>query len=219
MNATFRSSIPGNPAAATQRGVAVAQLLLLTGLGLFTVFIGYLLVSIVSPSTAITYEPSPIHPSAAVVDTLVSDTVTIDAFDPTSWVFFDFDRNSIVVPPDTGGWDLAVRRFTVIVSGAVADLGPISFEDVDQAPSTAFVETTFGSDTVNTAIDRWYTYSMWSHLLEPNDHVYVVRTRETHFAKLEFLSYYCPGAIAGCVTFRYVYQRSGSRKFAVDRES
>ena len=206
MHATFRSSIPGEPAGASQRGVAVAQLLLLTGLGLFTVFIGYLLVSMVSPKTAAAYDPSPIDPRAAAVDTLVSDTVTIDAREPTTWNFFDFDRNSIVVPPDTGGWDMAFRRFAVIVSGAVADLGPISFEDVDRAPSTAFVETTFARDTVNTAIDRWYTYSMWSHLLEPNDHVYVVRTRETHFAKLEFLSYYCPGAVAGCVTFRYVYR-------------
>jgi hypothetical protein len=189
-----------------QHGASPAPVLLITGFAIFVVLIGYLLVSSLAPKDTAVYDPSPIDPSAAVVEGLVSDTVTIDAFDPTTWVFFDFDRNSIVVPPDTGGWDLAIRRFTVIVSGAVADMGSISFDGLDRMPSAGFVETTFGSDTVNTAIDRWYTYSMWSHLLEPNDHVYVVRTRETHFAKLEFLSYYCPGMVGGCVTFRYVYR-------------
>jgi hypothetical protein len=68
-----------------------------------------------------------------------------------------------------------------------------------------------GRDTVNAAIDRWYRYSIFSHLLEPAPASYVIRTRDGHFAKIQFLSYYCPGPAAGCVTFRYVYQGSRTR--------
>ena len=205
MNARDRSS------ATAQYGGATAPVLILTGFTIFVVFIGYLIVSMVSPRSTVVYELSPVEPSAAPVGALVNDTVTIDALDPRRWQFFDFDRGSVVLAPDTAGWDLAVRRFSVIVAGAVADLGEIPFEAVEVVPNptATFVETTFGRDTVNAAIDRWYGYSMWSHLLEPNGHVYLVRTREARYAKVDFLSYYCPGVVGGCLTFRYVY--GGSR--------
>jgi hypothetical protein len=65
---------------------------------------------------------------------------------------------------------------------------------------------------VNPAIRRWYDYGAVSHLLKPNGHVYVVRTRQGRFAKVEILSYYCTGLAPGCVTFRYAYaQPPGER--------
>ena len=196
-----------------ERGIAAAPILLFTGFGLFVVVIGLVLVSSMKPREALVFEPTPIGPTPAPVQTLLHDTVTIDSQEQTTWRFFDFDRASIVLPPDTAGWDLAIRRFAVIAADAVADMGPVAFDDVTEAPAAGFVETSFGRDTINAAIDRWYSYSMISHLLEPNGHVYVVRTRESRFAKLEFLSYYCPGVVGGCLTFRYVYQPSGERRF------
>jgi len=196
----------------SERGIATAQILLFTGFGIFVIVIGFLVVSSMMPREAFVFEPTPIGPTPAPVQTLLHDTVTIDSQEPTTWHFFDFDRGSIVLPPDTAGWDLAIRRFTVIAADAVADMGPAAFDEVTEAPAAGYVETSFGRDTVNAAIDRWYRYSIVSHLLEPNGHVYVVRTRESRFAKLEFLSYYCPGVVAGCLTFRYVYQPSGERR-------
>ena len=186
--------------------------MLVTGFALFLAVIGYFMVTSLAPRTTAAYEPSPIGGPAASIDSLVYDTVTIDAMHPTAWSFFAFDRGSVVRPPDTVGWDLAVRRFTVIAADAVADIGESSFDDVEEAPTSGYVETTFGRDTVNTAIDRWYRYSILSHILEPKGHVYVVRTRDGRFAKMEFLSYYCPGVVAGCLTFRYVYEPAGERR-------
>ncbi len=196
-----------------ERGIAAAPILLFTGFGLFVIVIGFLVVSSMMPREALVFEPTPIGPTPAPVQTLLHDTVTIDSQEQTTWRFFDFDRASIVLPPDTAGWDLAIRRFTVIAADAVADMGPAAFDEVTEVPAAGFVETSFGRDTLNAAIDRWYNYSIVSHLLEPNGHVYVVRTRESRFAKLEFLSYYCPGVVSGCLTFRYVYRPDGGRRF------
>jgi hypothetical protein len=184
-------------------------MVLFGSLGMFVLAIGYLIVAATIPKEAAVFAPSDVAP--AVIDSLVHDTVTIDAGDPVAWQFFDFDRGSVVLPPDTGGWDLAVRRFTIVAADAVADLGVVDFDQVGGAGNTAFVSTSFGRDTVNTAIERWYRYSMLSHLMEPAGHVYIVRTAAGRYAKMELLGYYCPGMVAGCPTFRYVYQPVGGR--------
>ena len=195
------------------RGVATAPILLISGFAAFVVILGYAVVMSMKPRSTNVYEPSPIAAIGASANSLVVDTVTIDAVNTASWQFFDFDRGSVVLHPDTAGWDLAVRRFTVIAADAAADLGEIAFDDVDEVPGVEFVPTTFARDTTNAAIDRWYSYSMLTHVLEPKGHVYLVRTREARFAKIEFLSYYCPGVVAGCLTFRYVYAPMGETRF------
>ncbi|MCZ6916466.1 MAG: HmuY family protein [Gemmatimonadetes bacterium] len=189
----------------TPRGVATAQIVLFGTLAIFVLLIGYLIVAAMIPKEAAVYPPSAVAPRAPT-DTLVQDTVTIDASDPAAWRFFDFDRQSVVLPPDTVGWDLAVRRFTLVAADAVADLGVVGFDDVRDAADAPFVLTTFGRDTVNAAIDRWYHYSMLTHLMKPAGHVYIVRTTAGRFAKMQLLGYYCPGMVGGCPTFRYVYQ-------------
>ena len=62
----------------------------------------------------------------------------------------------------------------------------------------------------NDALRRWYRYGFFSHLLTPAGNVYAIRTADLRYAKLEILSYYCPGPVAGCLTFRYVYQPDGT---------
>lgn len=132
----------------------------------------------------------------------VLDTFTIDARDPDRWQFFAFGAGTLA-PPDTTGWDLAVRRFHVIVAGETARLDTVSFEALRTPPSAGYVATTFDRDTVNRAIARWYRYSMFSHLLRPRPQIYVIRSQGGRYTKLEFLSYYCPGPEPGCVTIRY----------------
>ena len=196
-----------------ERGIAAAPVVLISGFVIFVIVIGFLLASSMAPREAMEFEPTPSQPVDSTLTSVVYDTVTMDAHDEAAWHFFDFDRASPVVPPDTVGWDLAFRRFTIVPAAAVADLGISAFDAVTEAPVDGYVESTFGRDTLNTAIDRWYSYSMMSHLLEPNGHVYVVRTAESRYAKLELLSYYCPGVVAGCPTFRYVYRPDGGRVF------
>lgn len=173
----------------------------------FGVAIVVLIVASLVPRDARTFDPLAVHVRAGA---RAGDTVTIDARDEAQWRFFSFARGP-VSPPDTAAWDLAVRRYHVIVSGAAQRIGTPAFEALADAPAEGYVATTMGRDTVNSAIDRWYRYSIFSHLLEPASGSYVIRTRDGHFAKMQFLSYYCPGPAAGCVTFRYVYQDSGTR--------
>jgi hypothetical protein len=146
---------------------------------------------------------------------------TVNASAPDAWVFFDFSRGRTVPRNDPRGWDLAFQRFHIIANGGsgfngrggILDLGEVAFDSVMAVPSDGYVLTLPKSDSTNPAIARWYTYGWSSHLLQPKPNVYAVRTADGRYAKLQILSYYCVGAIPGCLTFRYLYQGSGSVRF------
>ena len=180
-------------------------LLLLGGFALFIAITAYLVVSSVTTRSVPTFDPSPHAMTSRDSAPRHDDTITVDASDGTQWRYLDFDRGSVVTPPDTAGWDLAVRRYRVIASDAIADLGPRRFEDVREAPAHGFVANVTTSDTMNVAMRRWYRYSMLTHLLEPAGHAYIVRTRDRRFASMQVLSYYCTGLRPGCLTLRYTY--------------
>jgi hypothetical protein len=184
-------------------------LLLVGGFALFIVVTGYLVVSSVTKRSVPTFDPSPRTTASPDSGPRHDDTITVDATDSKLWRYIDFDRGSVVAPPDTAGWDLAVRRYVVIASDAIADLGPTRFEDVRDAPDRGFVANVTANDTANAAIRRWYRYSMLTHLLEPAGHAYVVRTRERRFASVQVLGYYCTGLRPGCLTLRYTHPLPG----------
>jgi hypothetical protein len=118
-------------------------------------------------------EFSPTPPGVTAAGGPGLDTVTIDATDEDQWRFYSF-RRGVLTPPDTADWDLGFQRYHVIVSG-----------------------------TVNPSVAHWYTYSLVTHLLKPNGLVFIIETREGARARMEFLSYYCPGSQPGCLTFRW----------------
>jgi hypothetical protein len=186
--------------------------LLLALLLAFTAFLALLLAQSLAPKRVATFTPS--HPGPdgrwhrSAPD--AADTVTVDARDEDAWRFVDLDRGALLAPPDTAGWDLAIRRFRIIVGDAVADLGPVAFDAVAVAPERGYVPTRFANDTTNPAIEHWYRYGFLSHVLRPGGRVYVVRTDAGSYAKLEILSYYCPGPVAGCLTFRYAPLPAGA---------
>lgn len=165
-----------------------------------------------------TFPPSPLAPQPAG-DALVGPrTFTVDASDPDRWVYFSFARGSVVEHPRPFEWDLAFRRFQVIVNGGdrfhgmggIQSLGEASFEEISRLPEDGYEGTRVRQgDSIQQAVERWYDYSFFSHLLSPRPVVYAVRTADGRYAKLEFLGYYCPGAQPGCLTFRYVYQGAG----------
>jgi hypothetical protein len=166
--------------------------------------LGYLLVSsLLKPAVP---EFAPRHAASRPVEGVRSagpDTLTVDSADERRWRFVDLDRGLVREPPDTVGWDLAVRRYHVVPAREIADAGPARFDQLAHVPAAGFIPSTFARDTTNSAIRRWYRYGMVSHLLRPKGHLYVVRTSGDRLAKLELISYYCPGLRAGCLTFRY----------------
>lgn len=117
--------------------------------------------------------------------------------------------------------DVGFRRNRVITArDAVArDLGPVNFDSLTEVPADGegYSATVFGADTVNPGIGKWYSYSMMSHLLTSQHHVYAIRTAQGDFVALEILAYYCREVGAACYTIRYKATRpratsSGARK-------
>lgn len=132
------------------------------------------------------------------------DTVTLDASDSRAWRRVDLVRGAAVAT-DSAPWDLAVRRHHMVAREGALDLGVVALERVTSVPRTGYLPTSWGADTVTPALQRWYRYRILTHLLEPNGHVYAVRTHDGRFALFEPLGYYCPGPRAGCLTFRVRY--------------
>ena len=117
-------------------------------------------------------------------------TYTLDASNGDQWGWWrelGFRRNHVITPP----------------GGGAVDLGAIAFDSVQGVPPDGYVATTFGADTTNDAIGKWYDYSMWSHLLTSRHHVYAIKTPAGEFAKLEIIAYYCRQVGPACYTVRY----------------
>jgi hypothetical protein len=179
----------GEGAVGTERGRGrgrAAPLPLLIGFGVFLVAMGYLLAASFTRRAAPTFAPT--------VEAR-GDTLTIDATDANRWRYVSLARGRVLSPPDTIGWDVAVRRYNLIGRGDVVDLGPARFDTVAGV---------HGEPEANTStVGKWYRYNLLTHLLEPTGHVYVVRTTAGRLFKLQIVSYYCPGLTAGCMTIRY----------------
>jgi len=164
--------------------------------------------------------PTALVPDSEPVGLVRDRTITIDARSDARWVRLDLSTGGEVAADEDRAWDLAVRRFQVIVNGGpgfageagVLSLHGVSFDEVLEAPPEGYgtSEVSAGGDTTTVLLEDWYDYSFFSHLLTPSPTVFVLRTADGRFAKFEFLDYYCPGADPGCVTLRYAYQGDGS---------
>lgn len=161
------------------------------------------------PSPA-TFEPSP--GGTARLDSTGARTVTLDARSSESWVRFDLSAGRIAAS-EADDWDLAVRRFHVIVNGgnalpgeaAAAPTGETDLSAVRRRPGGGWQTTRADADGElrHPLLERWYEYDFFSHLLEARPEVWAIRTTRGEVYGVRFLSYYCPGPEAGCVTFRY----------------
>lgn len=158
-----------------------------------------------------------------VGDSLVGPIIyTVDSREDRL-TYFDFSRGSVIQgDPDPLGWDLAFRRFTVLANGGsgltgrggIRDLGEVSFGSVTSVPEDGYAVNDAVPELANPAMVQWYDYSWTSHVLKPKPKVFAVRTADGRYGIFEILSYYCPGAQAGCITIRYMYQGAGGTTLA-----
>ncbi len=164
------------------------------GCVLFVTLLGYLVSTSISRRATATFPLRTPRPGG-LARPGPWDTVTVDARDPGAWRYVDLDHGSFLEPPDTAGWDVSVRRFQIRTreAAAIGEPGP---------PNPVGRGTTSDVGEPGT-LGKWYRYNLLSHVLEPRGLVYRLRTDEARVARVEILSYYCPGLSAGCVTFRY----------------
>ena len=190
------------------------------GAGVAVLAIVFVALSLQRPEPP-TFAPSSPEPSPAGSDLVGPRIYTVDSRQPDRWQFFSFSRGGLVSDAGLSDWDLAFRRFQVIVNGGdgftgkggVISLSGASFDSLGLVPEEGYEGTAASrGDSIAAPLEDWYAYNFLSHLLSPAPSVYAVRTADGRYAKLRFLSYYCPGAQPGCVTFEYVYQGAGGRE-------
>lgn len=190
--------------------------------GVFVLGVGYLVASSLHRPSPPTHRPTPTE-SREVGDSLVEGrVVTLDARDRERWRRFDLSRGAVVAAVADPGWDLAVRRYRLIVNGGdgypgragATSLGAVAFDSVGRVPPDGYEGTRRdpGGDPEHPELDGWYRYDFFSHMLLSRGRVFALRTADGRYAKLEVLSYYCPGPEPGCLTLRYSYQGDGSRR-------
>ena len=124
---------------------------------------------------------------------------------------------SPATPEDSGEWDMAFQRFNIAVNGgtsgtgdvAVARLDDAVYEDVTVAPADGYItdnviDPVGGMEDIEPgyAFDLWFDYDMDEHTLSPTGRVYVVRTVEQNYFKVEVIDYYDQAGTAGYVTSR-----------------
>src|SRR5207244_12046821 len=103
-------------------------------------------------------DPPPVPHLAVVGDALVAPaTYTLDASSTDRWRRFDFRRGGVV---DSGGWDIAFRRFHLITApgGGIVDLGAVPFDSVRELPPGGYLGNTNAPDTTNPGVGKWYGY-------------------------------------------------------------
>ncbi|HSM34926.1 MAG TPA: HmuY family protein [Longimicrobiales bacterium] len=179
--------------------------------------------SLVRPEVPV-FEPGGLAPRAPPSALAGPDTVTLDARAGEGWVGIDLaTRESGDVRSMPATWDIAAQRHRLIVNGGegfLGDAGVVAVESpieaVRRAPEGGYAgsRVTPGGDSVQSALDEWYAYHFLSHLLEPAERTYVVRTARGPYAKVRVLGYYCPGVEPGCVTLEFTLQGDGSRALA-----
>ena len=187
-----------------RRGI-VAPIPLLVLFGAFLAAIVYLV------AASLTRRQAPVFPISSAERTRAAnwqsagDTLTIDATDGDNWRHVSLARGRALDAGDTTPWEIAVQRYRVITppNGAIADLGAVPFEDETVPSGAIFTRTTGEEHPENAAIEHWYRYNLLTHLLEPNGHVFVVRSASGALYKVAVVSYYCPKLVAGCLTLRY----------------
>jgi hypothetical protein len=179
--------------------------------------------SLVRPEVPV-FEPGGLATRERPVALAGPDTVTLDARAGEGWVGIDLvTRESGDVRSMPSTWDIAAQRHRLIVNGGEGFLGDAAVVAVEEpadavrrAPEGGYAGTrvTPGGDSVHSVLDGWYAYHFLSHLLEPAERTYVVRTTRGPYAKVRVLGYYCPGVEPGCVTLEITVQGDGSRDLA-----
>ena len=127
---------------------------------------------------------------------------------------------SVSDPSASTVWDIASDFVTIFTNGgtsgpgqgAVALLTSTDFDSVAAAPQNGYAsdDSTATPDPVWALGDSWYTYNTTTHSLTVNPgYIYVLRTAEGKYAKLEFVTADFSGMTGGVAVVRLEYLDDG----------
>lgn len=176
-----------------------------------------------------------VAPETTRVEDVPSDPVT--GFDPVTgrpiganaFTFYSLRENRIVTDSASTDWDVAFKSTTILINGGSSGPGTggaqvleALFEEVAEAPATGYSTDTPDAFAIPTGSGNgWYNYNPATNIVSPiPGRILVIRTADGHYAKMRILSYYrgapeTPTAESSSryITFEYVYQADGSRRF------
>ncbi len=157
-----------------------------------------------------------------------AQSLVIDATNEEHWTYFDFSRGRQVKihDPSSLEWDLAFRRGKIISNGGATnkfgkagliDLGEVLFDAVENVPLKEFIaDKATRTETESPVLVQWYRYNYITHKLTARKNVYIMRTSDGKFAKIQFMSFYCTNKQPGCIQMKYAYQEQGTKSFLKD---
>lgn len=133
----------------------------------------------------------------------------VDARDEAAWQRFDFESRG-EVDESSAAWDLGFSRFNVETRVEVAVLADQEFAGLTRAPADGYVTDGPAVDPADMetmpgyAFDLWYAYDPATHVLAARDDVvYVVRSAEGNYFKVQMLDYYDDAGTSGYVSLRW----------------
>ncbi len=149
-------------------------------------------------------------------------TTTVNATSHEDWIYLQFSSKAQTTPSgpeDSQEWDVAFRRFDLMLNGGVSGTGGMQvivlpgqdFDALTEAPAG-----TYGTDEVDGDDDDsdpdlffaseeggWYDYDVSTHVLTPKEQVYVIRSSGGEYFKLRFLTYYDEAGTSGYLQFQW----------------
>jgi hypothetical protein len=129
--------------------------------------------------------------------------------------YFNFkEANTVEISDETTSleWDLKSSYLNIMVNGGTSGSGACAaimytnadFDSIVTIPSDGYVY----DDTVSESYaigESWYTYNTTTHILSPNPNVYVIRTADGNYAKLEFIATDFSSQSAGFSVIKFEY--------------
>ncbi|HMP94278.1 MAG TPA: HmuY family protein [Phnomibacter sp.] len=156
-----------------------------------------------------------------------------------AYTYYSLREKKIITGADTltNKWDIAFKQFYIKVNGGTSSTGgnaaaavvTSTFEDYKTMalPDNELLQDNGATFAINPMPGTWYTYNSTTFLALPvPGRIFVIRTADGRFAKMEITSFYrngvTPPATATPVEkalaqffyqFRFVFQPNGSKQF------
>ena len=148
-------------------------------------------------------------------------TTLVNAQSTEQWVYLNLDKAMEVQPEnptDDSTWDLAFQRFKIKSNGGISGTGEVEiarlagvdYRELTLAPVDGYQVDEEDSEDQDSDPDYvflgespWYDYDLTSHTLSPADFVYVIRSVEGVYFKLQMLDYYDEAGTSGFPLFQW----------------
>jgi len=157
------------------------------------------------------------------------------------WIYFSLSQGKeITVSEDSHAtdtsWDLAFNRYNIRTNsgasgsgkGGALDTGLTDFDAVTTVPSGTFTVDeeaqitgsftgngiTYAESTLNKVLAEAIAFAGPPPSYTPNNHVYIVKTADGKYAKLQVEGFYNDEGKSGYMTFKFAYQPDGSTNLA-----